>query len=231
MHLDRENRLKHKFDQHFAMECPHCQVLSHLSLMAAPKFDDLMRFKPKQVGIVYRCDSCNSPVFLRFPVRSYGSDLIEFSPNYTQIERAKETFEFTYLPEEIETLFREALICYSASCFNAFASMCRRTARTVFADVGEVRKLKIFDELNEIQDLAEIDDQTFSAVQRVLFDLDDVRHRNPPTVDTAFAGVLLEIVKDMLYQTYVRKGKLQQSMLMRKFFVEEVEPVGDLAKT
>ena len=73
MHLDRENRLKHKFDQHFAMECPHCQVLSHLSLMAAPKFDDLMRFKPKQVGIVYRCDSCNSPVFLRFPVRSYGS--------------------------------------------------------------------------------------------------------------------------------------------------------------
>ena len=43
--------------------------------------------------------------------------------------------------------------------------------------------------------LAEIDDQTFSAVQRVLFDLDDVRHRNPPTVDTAIAGVLLEIVK------------------------------------
>ena len=231
MYLDSGDKLKRTYDQHFALECPHCQVLSHLTLMSAPKFDDLNRFKPKHVGIVYRCDSCNSPVFLRFGVKSYGTDRIEFSPNYAQIERAKETFEFTYLPEDVEILFREALICYSASCFNAFASMCRRTAQAVFADFGEAGKLRIFDELNLIKELAEIDDLTFSAVQRVLFDMNNSQRRSLPRIEAAEAGILLEVMKDMLYQTYVRKGKLQQAMLMRKFFVDETEPVEKATQT
>jgi hypothetical protein len=34
------------------------------------------------------------------------------------------------------------------------------------------------------------------------------------------AGVLLEVMKDMLYQAYVRLGKLQQAMMVRRFFDE-----------
>ena len=33
--------------------------------------------------------------------------------------------------------------------------------------------------------------------------------------------MLLEVMKDFLYQAYVRKGRLQQAMKVRKFFVEE----------
>jgi len=33
--------------------------------------------------------------------------------------------------------------------------------------------------------------------------------------------VLLELMKDVLYEIYVRKGKLQQSMMVRRFFAEE----------
>jgi hypothetical protein len=29
----------------------------------------------------------------------------------------------------------------------------------------------------------------------------------------------MELVKDLLYQAYVRKGKLQQAVMMRQFFI------------
>ena len=48
------------------------------------------------------------------------------------------------------------------------------------------------------------------------------------------AGVLLELVKDMLYQAYVRKGKLQQAMMVRQFFADEtldkITPIGRAAR-
>ena len=42
--------------------------------------------------------------------------------------------------------------------------------------------------------------------------------------------MLLELVKDMLYEAYVRKGKLQQAMMVRRFFADEtldkITPIG-----
>ena len=35
------------------------------------------------------------------------------------------------------------------------------------------------------------------------------------------AGIALEVVKDLLYEAYVRKGKLQQAMMVRRFFLDE----------
>ena len=224
MHIDADSQLHHAFDQHFALECPHCQVLSHLSAVSTPKFEQLMRFKPQHAGIVYRCDSCNSPVFLKFAVKSYGTDRVELASSYHEIERPKETFDFTHLPEDAEELFREALSCYSSSCFNAFASMCRRTAQSIFADLGENGKLRIFDELNEIRDLAEIDEDTFGVVKKVVFDRDIDARTSIPLVDAAQAGILLEMMKDMLYQAYVRRGKLQAAMMMRRYLAADAGP-------
>ena len=46
--------------------------------------------------------------------------------------------------------------------------------------------------------------------------------------------MLLELVKDMLYEAYVRKGKLQQAMMVRNFFAEEtldkITPIGRAAR-
>jgi len=44
---------------------------------------------------------------------------------------------------------------------------------------------------------------------------------NPPPLDSYEAGIVLEAMKDLLYEAYVRKGKLQQAMTMRRFFIEE----------
>ena len=162
-----------------------------------------------------------------------GYKLGVYSNNFVELERAREKFNFTYLPEESEKLFREALGCYSAGHFNAFASMCRRTAQAVFRDLGENGRLRIFNQINEAREMAEIDADTFAVVKKALFGSDADAWPSTPELGAYEAGVLLELVKDMLYQAYVRKGKLQQAMMVRRFFAEEtldkITPIGRAA--
>jgi hypothetical protein len=196
-------------------------VYSHISLLASPRFEDLVAHKPRHVGVVYDCDSCHAPVFLRYAARVYGANRIELSPQYSEVERAREKFTFTYLPEEVETLLREALVCYTADAVNAFASMCRRVAQATFADLGESGKLRLYDQLNEVRDMASIDEQTFGVVKHVIFGTDADLRPAPPLLDSYQSGVLLEAMKDLLHQAYVRKGRLQQAMMVRRFFSDE----------
>jgi hypothetical protein len=219
--LDSAGTLHHDQAHNFALACPHCQVLSHLTPVSVPQYSQLLQLKPSHVGIVYRCDSCNSPIFIKYPVKMYASNRVELSTHYQELERAKEKFAYTYLPDEAESAFREALSTYSAGCFNAFASMCRRTAQAVFADLGENGKLRMFDQLNDVREMAELDQETFNLVRKVIFGTDAEPEKSMPRLDATIAGVLLEAMKDLLYQSYVRKGKLQHAMMVRRYFATE----------
>lgn len=221
IYLDSAGSLHHDQAHNFALTCPHCQVLSHLTPVSVPQFSQLVAHKPSHIGIVYRCDSCNAPIFIKYPVKMYGGNRIELGTNFQELEHAKEKFSFTHLPEEAEALFREALTTYSAGCFNAFASMCRRTAQAVFADLGENGKLRMFDQLNDVREMAELDQDTFNVIRKVLFGSDAEPQTGMPDVDATVAGVLLEVSKDLLYQSYVRKGRLQQAMMVRRYFAGE----------
>jgi hypothetical protein len=221
--IDNNDQLHQGGASSLALTCPHCSMLSHITPLAVPKHAELLATRPKQVGIVYRCDACNSPIFLRFNTRSFGAERIELSPQFTEIERPREKFSFTYLPEEVETMFREALACYSHGAFNAFASMCRRTMQAAYADLGEAGKLRIFDELNELRDMAQIDGASFTVIKRVIFGNDADPAGGVPLLDDDRAGLLVEVIKDLLYQAYVRKGRLQQAMLVRRFFSDEAD--------
>ena len=221
IYLDSAGSLHHDQAHNFALACPHCQVLSHLTAVSVPQFQQLVALKPSHVGIVYRCDSCNAPIFLKYPVKMYAGNRIELGTNFQELERAKEKFSFSHLPEDAETLFREALGTYSAGCFNAFASMCRRTAQALFADLGENGKLRMFDQLNDVREMADLDQETFNVIRKVLFGSDAEPQSSMPVLDATTAGVLLETVKDLLYQSYVRKGRLQQAMMVRRYFAGE----------
>lgn len=221
IHIDSNGRLHHDQEASFALVCPHCQVFSHLTAVSVPQFSQLSANKPSHVGIVYRCDSCNAPVFLKFPVKIYAGNRVELAANFQELERPREKFTYTYLPEESELLFKEALSCYAHGNFNAFASMCRRTAQSVYKDMGESGKLKVFDQLAEIRTMAELDPDTFNLLKKVLFDNDTDSYPSLPVLDGEQAGILLEVMKDVLYQAYIRRGKLQQAMMVRRFFAEE----------
>jgi hypothetical protein len=221
VHIDLSSRLQHDQADNLVVTCPHCQVVTHITPTAVPRFEDLSAHKPKQVGVVYLCDNCHAPIFLRFTVRSYGTGRIELAPQFSEIERAREKFTYTYLPEEIELFFKEALLCFSSGAYNAFASMCRRTAHAVYADLGESGKMRLFDELNNVRELAGIAPEVFGKLRGILFGAETDPRPNMPLLDSYEAGIALEVVKDLLYEAYVRKGKLQQAMMVRRFFLDE----------
>jgi hypothetical protein len=176
------------------------------------------------VGIVFRCDACSEPVFLKFAAKSFSAERIELATRYTEIERAPENFPLTYLPEDAEEVFREALSCFSAGCYNAFGAMCRRTAQSLFRELGERGKLELFDTLQEIRSLAELDDQHFTTLRAVLFGSDSDPWPHQPHLTGESAGILLEVMRDLLYQTFVRKARLLQAMTYRKYAAPQLEP-------
>jgi hypothetical protein len=99
--------------------------------------------------------------------------------------------------------------------------MCRRTAQAMFADLGEAGKLRMFDELNAVRELANIESDVFSKMRNVLFGAELDARSALPLVDGHECGIMLEVLKDLLYEAYVRKGKLQQAMMVRRFFLDE----------
>src|SRR5581483_9653671 len=195
IHIDPSSRLINSQEKTLALTCPHCQVIAHLTVSAVPNFEELQIYRPSQVGIVYRCDACHAPIFLRFTVRMYAASRIELSPQFFEVERAREKFSFTYVPEEVEQLFREALTCFSSGAYNAFASMCRRTAQAVFADLGETGKIRLFDELNNVRELAEIASEPFNKLRAILFGAESDPRPNLPMLDSYEAGIALEVIK------------------------------------
>jgi hypothetical protein len=220
IYVDSDNCLHHEQGNGFALHCPVCQVFSHLTPVSVPHFAVLVAHQPTLVGIVYRCDSCNAPVFIKYPVKNFADDRIELGSNFIELERTRERFALTYLPEPFEQLFREALNCYSNTCFTAFALLCRRIAQLLFKDLGDSGRLKVFDQLVEIRDMAKLDSDNFGVVKQIILDREP-DPTQPPTLDAQHAGILLEVMKDLLYQCYVRRGKLQKAMMVRRYFAEE----------
>ena len=217
--LDRDQGLLAEDDEQIGLECPYCGVYAHMSPQSVPHADDLLQERPKHVGLVFQCDACKAPVFLRFAVRGYSENRVELYRNFVELERPKERFAFSYLPKHTEVLFREALACYSANSFNAFASMCRRSAMSAFSALGEGGKLRAFEEVMIAQDIAGIDDDTFGPIKGILFDSGE--EEELPLLNRTQAGILLEVLKDMFYQCFVRRGKLTRAIKVRRFFVQE----------
>lgn len=220
MFVDASNVPQNIYDRHIALKCPNCEVFSSITAVSVPRYESLVRYKPKYAGLVYRCDSCNYPIFLKFAVQGYAVDRVDLSSSFEQVERPTEEFDYTYLSHEIEVLFREALMAYSNACYNAFASMCRRTIQVMFRELGDNGRLIVFDQLSDIRDMAELEETTHRTIEKILFDNDADKAPNMPLLDSITAGVLLEVMKDLLYEVYVRKGKLQEAMLLRRQGIE-----------
>ncbi len=217
--LNKDQGIKGELEDRIGLECPYCGVYAHMAPQSFPDAAAILRDKPKHVGLVFQCDSCHAPVFLRFAVREYKDSRVELYRNFMELERPKERFAFSYLPKPTEVLFREALSCYSANNFNAFASMCRRAAKSAFDALGEGGKLRAFEECMVAQSIAGIDDDTFAPIKTVLFSTG--QYEDLPLLNRAQAGILLEVLKDMFYQCFVRHGKLSRAIKVRRFFVSE----------
>jgi hypothetical protein len=200
-----------------ARECPHCGTHAQLVPVANPSFQVLVQTRPKHAGLLFRCAACNEPRFLRAAIRSVGAERVELAPNLTEVERARERFQYNYLPDTVEQLLRETLDCYSLGAHNAFATMCRRTTRTALRTMDDGAKSRWHDMLIDVLRICEVDAVTASTVETVLF----ADEGEPPEITPDEAAVLIEALKDLFYQSYVRTAKLKAALKVRRFFAGE----------
>jgi hypothetical protein len=199
-------------------ECPHCGAHAQLIPVSVPKFDDLVASRPSQVPLGFICSACREPRFGRAQVRAFEPERVELSGHIVEIERAKERFQFAYLPTPVRRLFGEALDCYSADLHNAFASMCRRVVLTASQESPDEDRLR--KAFGDIIGLAAIDAETAARLETVLFDEDPAI----PEISAEQSAVLIEVTKDVLYQCFVRTAKFRAAMNMRRYFAEESHP-------
>ena len=164
VYIDSSGRLHHDQESALALTCPHCQVLAHITPVSVPDFNELQQHKPAQVGVVYRCDSCNAPVFLRFTVKLYGGSRVELAPNFVELERAREKFNFTYLPEDTRGAPQGDLRLLHARPATTRSPRCAgATAQRTFADLGADGKLSSSTSSRTCRRLADIDDGDLRA--------------------------------------------------------------------
>jgi hypothetical protein len=198
-------------------ECPHCGAQAQLLPLATPSFETLVRSRPRNVGLVFRCAACHEPRFVRAAIRAFEPDRIELAPNLIEVERARERFQYGYLPADIERLLREAFECYTASCHTAFAVLCRHAVQAALEPLDAAARRRWQELLREVLQIAEIDSDYARAIEATVFG----DPRKLPTIDEDEAAVLIEVVKDLFYQAYVRTAKLQAAVKMRRFFAGE----------
>jgi hypothetical protein len=190
---------------------------------SVPDFAQMRIHRPKQAGIALHCDACDMPVFFRYGIREYRARRIEFFARGYQIERPAESFSYGYLPAAVADAFKDALGCYTNGLLTAFAVMCRRTVLATFDELGDRGKLKCYEQVNEIQKLAHIEADDFDIVRSIIFEMELAKTTDSPTITHMQAAILLETMKDMLHQVYVRGGKLQKALQLRRYFAEQAD--------
>jgi hypothetical protein len=112
---------------------------------------------------------------------------------------------------------REAFECYRANCHTAFALLSRLAVDTALRDLDSATRRRWQESLREVLQIAEVESDTGRAIEAALFGDASA----PPTISPQGAAVMIEAVKDLFYQSYVRTAKLRAAMKMRRFFVDE----------
>jgi len=219
--ITSDNKSPTLTDKQFTVKCPHCGIHSGLSLVSVPQFEHIKRYELKRVAIGFKCDACSEPIVLKFTVQHIAGDFARLDREYQELERASETYDFTYLPVTVADDFREALSCYSIGCNNAFASMCRRVAQSSATELGAEGSTKVQNQLAEVKRMGAIDDAVYEQLIAVMITGHDGAHPHLPSVTPERSTVLLEIVKDVLYQLFVRPGKIREASALRKQVIAE----------
>lgn len=199
-------------------ECPHCGAQAPLVPIATPGFAELSASRPQHAGVAFRCAACNEPRFARTAIRSFDKDRIVLSANLVEVERSKEHFQYNYLPPKLQRLVREAFGCYTADLFLAFAILCRR-AVAIANGLESVASLTSFEQrYDDAATLADLDGNTRATLRNVLFG-----DGPEAEIDADEAAVLIEIVKDIFQQRYVRTAKLRRAIKVRRYFAHELK--------
>ena len=215
MEIRDSDDFQHLIDSPVNLRCPHCSTATALIPISVPRFSMIHRFKLTETGLVYRCSSCNEAVFLKYKVKQLTNPIL-LSDEYEQVTTALEPFEMQYLSSPVSDDFREALTCYANCCWNAFAAMCRRCIQSIATTLGAEGSTKVQTQLRDLETMGVADDETFERLREVMLAGHDGAHPHLPSLSPARAAVLLQLMKDVLYQLFVRPAKIREAGELRR---------------
>ena len=204
------------FDNPPVIVCPHCVAKSAVVPISIPRYALIKKFQLREVGIVGQCSSCHRAVFMLHIVRFDTQTGVALSDEFEISNRVIEPFEMQYLNGGVLADFGEALTCYSTSSWNAFAAMSRRCIQSVSAAFGAEGTSKVQNQLKELEAMGIADAETFAQLHEIMLSGHDGAHPHLPSLSADRAEVLLHLMKDVLYQLYVRPAKIRESTELRK---------------
>jgi hypothetical protein len=105
--------------------------------------------------------------------------------------------------------------------------MSRRTVLAIAPLLGEDGRELVRRELDELKVMAEVGDDAFAVVQRVLFDQHDYTTGPPKRLSPTHPTLLLEMMNDLLYQLFVRPDKVRAAI--RTALDAPVLPIGEVS--
>lgn len=201
-----------KLEEHLNMErCPHCAIFKPNLFQVT---DYLITRKGDGTNErrwrIYRCSNCGGLV----SAYSLTNDInvIKYFPSINI-----ETFDgMEYLENDVKNDFEEALKCYSNQCFNAFASMCRRTIQSSSNKLGAEGKDRVKKQINELKEIAGIEDDTYEVLEQIIIAGHDGAHPHLPKLSPERAAILLVLMKDVLNELFVRKAIVKKAMELRR---------------
>ena len=99
--------------------------------------------------------------------------------------------------------------------------MCRRCIQSVSESFGAEGSAKVKAQLQDLKNMGVADDDTFEQLRALMLAGHDGAHPHLPSLSPARAAVLLQLMKDVLYQLYVRPAKIREASELRKEAIAE----------
>ncbi len=189
--------------------CPHCSVYNpNLSIVGGDIGTQNYDGSDERTWKIYTCSKCAGVVSAYSTKQS--NKVVEYFPS-----QQAETFEYEYLDGDVADDFKEALKCYSNKCYNAFAAMCRRTIQSAATALGAEGKDRVTKQITDLKELVEIDPDTYSVLEQIIVAGHDGAHPHLPKLSPERSVTLLELMKDVLNELFVRKAKIKKSLDQR----------------
>ncbi len=195
--------------------CPFCKTGTRFSL-ATQLTDRCSKDHAMEVIVGYICDTCSRGIPIRWKIQHWDSQRAAIVAEPELILPVKEPFEYEHVLPSVAKELSEALDCLSVSSYNGFSALCRRTIQAICTHLGAESSTKIRTQIEEMAREASLDDETKRLALEIMMAGHDGSHPHLPDVSQERAAILLELVRDIVYQLFTRPGRIRQSSELRK---------------
>ncbi|MEL7298026.1 MAG: hypothetical protein AAGJ86_10215 [Pseudomonadota bacterium] len=187
--------------------CPHCDVFAQMHIQHLPSWEQLQANKPARIAVIVQCDACRLPVFLSSGHVRYEASLITLDGPLESVIKPKDAFAIRLLPPAVQSLTEELFASHRQEQWHALALLSNTLIHACDRALGGQQRLALFNTVTDSAALIDIDETNLRLCRHILFDL-ETGDTPPPLLD-AQAALLIALVKDLLYQHFVRPAELK----------------------